>query len=72
MTRRTVLRAAERHLAWLGGVQDAEIRGVADISTELSEVKTDMPSTGAGRALQRLAPIAGRAPGCACGGPEAT
>jgi pyruvate/2-oxoglutarate dehydrogenase complex dihydrolipoamide acyltransferase (E2) component len=44
-------------------VRDADIRGVADISTELSGVRVDMISTGTGRALQRLAPIAGRVPG---------
>src|ERR671921_2910197 len=37
-------------------VRDADIRGVADISIELSEVKADMTSTATGRALQRLAP----------------
>ena len=44
-------------------VRDADIRDVADISTELSGVKADMASTATGRALQRLAPIAGRVPG---------
>jgi pyruvate/2-oxoglutarate dehydrogenase complex dihydrolipoamide acyltransferase (E2) component len=44
-------------------VRDADIRGVADISIELRGVKADMASTATGRALQRLAPIAGRVPG---------
>jgi pyruvate/2-oxoglutarate dehydrogenase complex dihydrolipoamide acyltransferase (E2) component len=44
-------------------VRDADIRDVADISNELSGVKADMTSTATGRALQRLAPIAGRVPG---------
>jgi pyruvate/2-oxoglutarate dehydrogenase complex dihydrolipoamide acyltransferase (E2) component len=44
-------------------VRDADIRGVAEISAELHGVKADMASTGTGRALQRLAPIAGRVPG---------
>ena len=44
-------------------VRDADIRGVADISRELSGVRADITSTGTGRALQRLAPIAGRVPG---------
>jgi pyruvate/2-oxoglutarate dehydrogenase complex dihydrolipoamide acyltransferase (E2) component len=44
-------------------VRDADIRGVADISIELSGVKADMTSTATGRALQRLAPSAGRVPG---------
>jgi hypothetical protein len=44
-------------------VRDADIRDVADISIELSRVKADMSSTATGRALQRLAPIAGRVPG---------
>ena len=44
-------------------VRDADIRDVADISTELGGVKADMTSTATGRALQRLAPIAGRVPG---------
>src|SRR3954471_5751173 len=41
-------------------VRDADIRDVADISTELGGVKADMTSTATGRALQQLAPIAGR------------
>jgi pyruvate/2-oxoglutarate dehydrogenase complex dihydrolipoamide acyltransferase (E2) component len=44
-------------------VRDADIRGVADITFELSGVKADMTSTATGRALKRLAPIAGRVPG---------
>ena len=44
-------------------VRDADIRGVADISVELSGVRADMTTTATGRALQRLAPIAGRLPG---------
>jgi pyruvate/2-oxoglutarate dehydrogenase complex dihydrolipoamide acyltransferase (E2) component len=44
-------------------VRDADIRGVADISAELRLVKAEPTSTGTGRALQRLAPIAGRVPG---------
>jgi pyruvate/2-oxoglutarate dehydrogenase complex dihydrolipoamide acyltransferase (E2) component len=44
-------------------VRDADIRGVADISIELGGVKADMTSTATGRALQRLAPSAGRVPG---------
>jgi pyruvate/2-oxoglutarate dehydrogenase complex dihydrolipoamide acyltransferase (E2) component len=44
-------------------VRDADIRAVADISTELRGVKADMNSTETGRALQRLAPLAGHIPG---------
>ena len=44
-------------------VRDADIRGVADVSTELRGVKADLTSTGTGRALQRLAPLAGHIPG---------
>ena len=44
-------------------VRDADIRGVADISTELRGVKADLTSTGTGRALQGLAPLAGHIPG---------
>jgi pyruvate/2-oxoglutarate dehydrogenase complex dihydrolipoamide acyltransferase (E2) component len=44
-------------------VRDADIRGVAAISIERRGVKADMASTATGRALQRLAPIAGRVPG---------
>lgn len=44
-------------------VRDADIRGVAEIGAELHGVKADPASTGTGRALQRLAPIAGRVPG---------
>jgi pyruvate/2-oxoglutarate dehydrogenase complex dihydrolipoamide acyltransferase (E2) component len=44
-------------------VRDADIRGVADISTELRGVKADMTSTGIGRALRWLAPLAGHIPG---------
>jgi pyruvate/2-oxoglutarate dehydrogenase complex dihydrolipoamide acyltransferase (E2) component len=44
-------------------VRDAQIRGVADISGELRAVKADSLSTGSGRALKRLAPLAGHIPG---------
>jgi pyruvate/2-oxoglutarate dehydrogenase complex dihydrolipoamide acyltransferase (E2) component len=44
-------------------VRDADIRGVADISAEVRGVKADMASTATGRALRRLAPVAGRIPG---------
>jgi pyruvate/2-oxoglutarate dehydrogenase complex dihydrolipoamide acyltransferase (E2) component len=44
-------------------VRDADVRDVADLSTELGGVKADPTSTGTGRALQRLAPVAGRVPG---------
>jgi pyruvate/2-oxoglutarate dehydrogenase complex dihydrolipoamide acyltransferase (E2) component len=44
-------------------VRDADIRGAADISAELRGVKADPASTETGRALQRLAPVAGRVPG---------
>lgn len=44
-------------------VRDADVRPVADISAELREVKADAASTATGRALQRLAPVAGRVPG---------
>jgi pyruvate/2-oxoglutarate dehydrogenase complex dihydrolipoamide acyltransferase (E2) component len=44
-------------------VRDADIRSVADIGDELRGVKSDPMSTGTGRALQRLAPVAGRVPG---------
>jgi pyruvate/2-oxoglutarate dehydrogenase complex dihydrolipoamide acyltransferase (E2) component len=44
-------------------VRDADVRDVADIGTELHSVKADMASTASGRALQRLAPVAGRIPG---------
>jgi pyruvate/2-oxoglutarate dehydrogenase complex dihydrolipoamide acyltransferase (E2) component len=44
-------------------VRDADIRDVTDISTELHGVKADMASTGTGRALQRLGPLAGHVPG---------
>jgi pyruvate/2-oxoglutarate dehydrogenase complex dihydrolipoamide acyltransferase (E2) component len=44
-------------------VRDADIRDAADMSAELGAVKADMSSTGTGRALQRLAPLAGRVPG---------
>jgi pyruvate/2-oxoglutarate dehydrogenase complex dihydrolipoamide acyltransferase (E2) component len=44
-------------------VRDADIRGVADISTELRGVRADMAATPTGWALQRLAPVAGRVPG---------
>src|SRR3954464_9315580 len=44
-------------------IRDADLRDVADIGTELHSVKADMASTASGRALQRLAPVAGRVPG---------
>jgi pyruvate/2-oxoglutarate dehydrogenase complex dihydrolipoamide acyltransferase (E2) component len=44
-------------------VRDADVRGVADISAEVRGVKADMASTATGRALRRLAPVAGRIPG---------
>jgi hypothetical protein len=44
-------------------VRDADVRGVADISAELRGVQSDMSSVPTGRALQRLAPLAGRVPG---------
>jgi pyruvate/2-oxoglutarate dehydrogenase complex dihydrolipoamide acyltransferase (E2) component len=44
-------------------VRDADIRDINDISTELHGVKADMTSTETGRALQRLAPLAGHIPG---------
>ncbi len=44
-------------------VRDADIRDVGDLSIELGRVKADMTSTGTGRVLQRLAPLAGRVPG---------
>jgi pyruvate/2-oxoglutarate dehydrogenase complex dihydrolipoamide acyltransferase (E2) component len=44
-------------------VRDADIRDVADISAELRGVKADPSATGTGRALQRLAPLAGHVPG---------
>jgi pyruvate/2-oxoglutarate dehydrogenase complex dihydrolipoamide acyltransferase (E2) component len=44
-------------------IRDADVRDVADIGTELHSVKADMASTASGRALQRLAPVAGRVPG---------
>jgi pyruvate/2-oxoglutarate dehydrogenase complex dihydrolipoamide acyltransferase (E2) component len=44
-------------------VRDADVRRVGGIGQELREVKTDLTSSGTGRALQRLAPLAGRVPG---------
>jgi pyruvate/2-oxoglutarate dehydrogenase complex dihydrolipoamide acyltransferase (E2) component len=44
-------------------VRDADIRSVAHVSAEIRGVKADMTSTSTGRALQRLAPVAGRIPG---------
>src|SRR3954454_13807643 len=44
-------------------LRDADVRGVADLGAELHGVKADMASSGTGRALQRLAPLAGRVPG---------
>jgi hypothetical protein len=44
-------------------IRDANVRGVADISAEVRGVKADIGSTATGRALRRLAPVAGRNPG---------
>jgi pyruvate/2-oxoglutarate dehydrogenase complex dihydrolipoamide acyltransferase (E2) component len=44
-------------------VRDADVRRVPDISAEVRGVKADMASTATGRALRRLAPVAGRIPG---------
>jgi pyruvate/2-oxoglutarate dehydrogenase complex dihydrolipoamide acyltransferase (E2) component len=44
-------------------VRDADVRDVPAITAELRGVKADMTTTGTGRALQRLAPLAGRVPG---------
>lgn len=44
-------------------VRDADVRDVGDLSAELHQVKADPSSTPSGRALQRLAPLAGRVPG---------
>src|SRR4051812_50003933 len=43
--------------------RDADVRGVSELSTELQAVKADPSSTASGRALERLAPLAGRVPG---------
>jgi pyruvate/2-oxoglutarate dehydrogenase complex dihydrolipoamide acyltransferase (E2) component len=44
-------------------VRDADVRGVGDISGELRGVKADSSSDPTGRALRRLAPLAGHVPG---------
>src|SRR3954447_18111003 len=44
-------------------LRDADVRGVVDLGAELHGVKADMASSGTGRALERLAPLAGRVPG---------
>jgi len=44
-------------------VRDADVRNVGDLSAELQRVKADPSSTPSGRALERLAPLAGRVPG---------
>ncbi len=44
-------------------VRDADIRTVADISTELHAVKADSATTATGRLLRTVAPAAGRIPG---------
>ena len=44
-------------------VRDADVRDVAHISAELRGVQADLSSVPTGRALQRLAPLAGRVPG---------
>jgi len=43
--------------------RDADVRDVPALTAELRGVKADMTTTGTGRALQRLAPLAGRVPG---------
>src|SRR3954463_7539414 len=42
--------------------RDADVRDVPALTAELRGVKADMTTTGTGRALQRLAPLAGRVP----------
>lgn len=44
-------------------VRDADVRDVADISTELRGVQADMTSTATGRVLERLGPLVGHVPG---------
>lgn len=44
-------------------VRDADVRDITAITAELRGVKADMTTTATGRALQRLAPVAGRVPG---------
>jgi pyruvate/2-oxoglutarate dehydrogenase complex dihydrolipoamide acyltransferase (E2) component len=44
-------------------VRDADVRSVPEISRELRAVKRDPGSTATGRAVERLAPVAGRIPG---------
>jgi pyruvate/2-oxoglutarate dehydrogenase complex dihydrolipoamide acyltransferase (E2) component len=44
-------------------LRDADVRDVADLGVELHGAKADMASSGTGRALERLAPLAGRVPG---------
>jgi pyruvate/2-oxoglutarate dehydrogenase complex dihydrolipoamide acyltransferase (E2) component len=44
-------------------VRDADIRDVADLTTELHSVKTDPSASGSGRLLVRTAPLAARLPG---------
>jgi pyruvate/2-oxoglutarate dehydrogenase complex dihydrolipoamide acyltransferase (E2) component len=44
-------------------LRDADVRDVEDLGMELHGVKADATSTASGRALQRLAPVAGRVPG---------
>jgi pyruvate/2-oxoglutarate dehydrogenase complex dihydrolipoamide acyltransferase (E2) component len=47
-------------------VRDADVRDVADISSELRAVKTHPTTTATGRMLEALAPLAGRVPGLFC------
>jgi pyruvate/2-oxoglutarate dehydrogenase complex dihydrolipoamide acyltransferase (E2) component len=44
-------------------VRDADVRSVADISTEIRAVKADPAGAGSGRLLHTLAPALGRVPG---------
>ena len=44
-------------------VRDADVRDVADISSELRPVKIQPTTTASGRMLEALAPLAGRVPG---------
>jgi pyruvate/2-oxoglutarate dehydrogenase complex dihydrolipoamide acyltransferase (E2) component len=44
-------------------LRDADVRNVDDLSAELRRVRANPTSTPSGRALQRLAPMAGRVPG---------
>src|SRR3954447_26785940 len=44
-------------------LRDADVRTVGELSAELRAVRADPSSTASGRALARLAPLAGRVPG---------